>query len=100
MLNILLLVVVYCCNPVTFNQVVAGSNPARGMRQYQVIQQAIEQFDLRLVHGEGELTAGLKAQVEAAFKRHFGYLPSLSIMMETEIEREKNGKFYSSECAI
>ena len=87
---------------VPFTELSVALRNIEGMRQYQVIQDDIEHFIVRLVHVANELTNSMQQQVEAAFQQHFSYLPKLTVIMENEIEREreKNGKFYSSKCTV
>ena len=85
---------------VPFTELSVALRNIEGMLQYQVIQDDIEHFTVRLVHLANELTNSMQQQVEAAFQQHFSYLPKLTVIMENEIEREKNGKFYSSKCTV
>ncbi|EEB76954.1 hypothetical protein GPB2148_258 [marine gamma proteobacterium HTCC2148] len=85
---------------VPFTELSVALRNIEGMRQYQVIQDDVEHFTVRLVHLANELTNSLQQQVEEAFQQHFSYLPKLTVIMENEIERENNGKFYSSKCTV
>jgi phenylacetate-CoA ligase len=66
-----------------------------GMKQYQVIQEELERFTVRLV-----TEAQLEAQVAAAFESHFGYLPTLAFEYHDFLPRDPNGKFHASICRI
>lgn len=67
-----------------------------GMRQYQVIQDAIEDFTVNI-----NAAKPLDEEVCAIFMNHFGYLPKeLKIEYMDEIPKGDNGKFYHSICRV
>lgn len=67
-----------------------------GVRQYQVLQDGLENFTVKIVAGRN-----LDTEVRAAFHAHFGYVPE---QLRTEyvgtIPRGPNGKFYASICRV
>ena len=66
-----------------------------GVRQFQVIQEAVERFTVKLVAHEK-----LDAQVAEAFEKNLGYLPAIRVEYVDFIPRDPNGKFYSSICRV
>ncbi len=67
-----------------------------GMRQYQVIQDEVESFRVKIVASEN-----LDEEIQAAFESHFGYLPErLTIEYVDEIPKGENGKYYASICRV
>lgn len=66
-----------------------------GMKQYQVIQEDLERFTIRLVTEEP-----LEHEIAAAFESHFGYRPQLAFEYHDSLPREPNGKFHASICRI
>ncbi|MFC1670690.1 hypothetical protein ACFL20_09875 [Spirochaetota bacterium] len=72
----------------------------QGMRQYQVIQNTIDQFDVKVVYRDNNVTSTLHEQIGQAFYNHFGYTTEINLHLESEIKREANGKFYASICKL
>ncbi len=66
-----------------------------GMKQYQVIQEELERFTVRLV-----CDRDLQEPIAAAFEAHFGYRPDLHFEMCESLARDPNGKFYASICKL
>ncbi|HEX4086373.1 MAG TPA: hypothetical protein VHY22_15770 [Chthoniobacteraceae bacterium] len=66
-----------------------------GIRQYQVIQEAIHRFTVNLV-----ITQKVDAEVRAIFLKEFGYENQVDIVYMDEIPRDPNGKFYASICKV
>jgi phenylacetate-coenzyme A ligase PaaK-like adenylate-forming protein len=66
-----------------------------GMRQFQVVQEEIERFHVR-VCGPPELDE----KIGAAFEREFGYRPQIDIEHVEEIPREPSGKFFHAICRV
>ncbi len=67
-----------------------------GIRQYQVTQEAIEKFTVKVVS-----LINQDEKKRDAFMAHFGYLPdTLRIEYVEGIAKEKNGKFYASICRV
>jgi len=66
-----------------------------GMRQFQVIQEELERFTVKVV-ADGPIDDGVRAE----FEREFGYLPRIGIERVDAIPREPSGKFYASICRI
>lgn len=67
-----------------------------GMRQYQVIQDTIEDFTVNINSAEP-----LDEAIRKLFIDHFGYLPEgLKIEYMDEIPKGDNGKFYHSICRV
>ena len=81
---------------VVFTDLSVALRDLPGMRQYQVIQDGLEEFKVRVVSQEA-----LDAGIRLAFEDHFGYLPrQLEVEYVQEIPRGPNGKFYASICHI
>jgi len=85
---------------VPFTNLSIALRDIQGMRQYQVIQNTIDQFDVRIVHSGNSETPALRQQIEQAFYDHFGYTTNINLHPENEIKREANGKFYASICKL
>ena len=68
-----------------------------GIKQYQVVQEAIEEFTVRLVVKDGKNLAPL---ITEAFRRYFGYDPDITVEYLSSIPREPNGKFHLSICRV
>ncbi len=66
-----------------------------GMKQYQVIQEDLERFTVRLVMEEP-----LEQEIAAAFESHFGYRPQLTFEYHDVLPRDPNGKFHASICKV
>ena len=66
-----------------------------GMRQYQVIQEQLDFFTVKVAS-----TRPLAAEIAAAFEAEFGYTPHLEIQPVASIERDPSGKFYASICRV
>jgi phenylacetate-CoA ligase len=66
-----------------------------GMRQYQVIQETLDDFTVKVVAPE-DVDEGIRK----AFVEHFGYLPNLTIEHLDVIHREASGKFHASICKV
>ncbi len=69
-----------------------------GIRQYQVIQEATEDFVVKIVRSPN--ATDFDAPVAAVFEKHFGYLPRIRLEYPTAIPREANGKFHASICRV
>ena len=68
----------------------------KGMRQYQVIQEELDRFVVRVLADRN-----LDSEIHQVFETHFGHLPEMTILYEEkEIPREANGKFHASICRI
>lgn len=65
------------------------------VKQYQVIQESLEDFTVKLV-----ATENIDKGVHEAFVEHFGYAPNLSIEYLDFIPREKSGKFHAAICKV
>jgi phenylacetate-CoA ligase len=66
-----------------------------GMRQYQVIQEGVEDFCVKVA-----ASLALDAEIRAVFLKEFGYAPCIAIEAVESIPRDPNGKFYASICRI
>lgn len=66
-----------------------------GMRQYQVVQEGVEEFRVKVA-----AAAALDADIRAVFLKEFGYAPQIEIEAVDSIPRDPNGKFYASICRI
>lgn len=66
-----------------------------GMRQFQVIQEEVERFRVRL-----SATKDLDEKILAAFEKEFGYMPKVEFERMDVIPREPSGKFLHSICKV
>lgn len=66
-----------------------------GVRQYQVVQDAVDAFTVRLVADRPPT-----ALIEAAFARAFGYPCRITIESLSDIPRDPNGKFHFAICRV
>ncbi|MEY2546618.1 MAG: hypothetical protein QOG48_1735 [Verrucomicrobiota bacterium] len=66
-----------------------------GMKQYQVVQEDLERFIVRLVMHQPR-----EEEIAAAFETHFGYRPHLTFEYHDFLAREPSGKFHKSICRI
>lgn len=66
-----------------------------GMRQFQVIQQDLEHFTVKVSSARD-----LGPEIRAAFAAEFGYEPRIDIEPVEHIPRDPNGKFYATICRI
>lgn len=80
---------------VPFTNLSVALREINGMRQYQVIQHSLDEFELRYVTHLQDDTP-LRVLVEAEFQNHFGYASNIKYTREEKIERGKNGKYYAS----
>ncbi|CAH0991321.1 Phenylacetate-coenzyme A ligase [Sinobacterium norvegicum] len=85
---------------IPFTHLSVALRDIESMRQYQVIQEQLERFTLRLVNPRGSEDDTLREEVHQVFYQHFGYQTDITIVFEKSIEREQNGKFYSSICRL
>ena len=71
-----------------------------GMGRYQVEQETLERFTVRVVCKPGQrANPEFEGAIHAAFVRHFGYSPEMvEVSYVEEIARGANGKFYASLC--
>lgn len=67
----------------------------RGMKQFQVIQDELEHFIVRLAIDQPR-----EKEITAAFEAHFGYRPRLSFEYHQFLPRGPGGKFHLSICHI
>ena len=81
---------------VVFADLSVALRDIKGMRQYQVIQEELDRFVVRIVSERN-----LDAEIHQVFETHFGSLPYIAIRYEEKtIPRESNGKFHASICRI
>ena len=66
-----------------------------GMKQYQVVQEELERFTVRLVMDQPR-----EEEIAAAFESHFGYRPQLTFEYHDFLPREPSGKFHASICRV
>ncbi len=66
-----------------------------GMKQYQVIQEELERFTVKLVMDERR-----EDDIAAAFESHFGYRPQIAFEYHDFLPRDPNGKFHASICRV
>jgi phenylacetate-CoA ligase len=66
------------------------------MRQFQVVQEKLEHFIVRII-----CTEKVDQQIRSAFREHFGYLPRrLIIQYVDDIPRDTSGKFHIAICKV
>jgi phenylacetate-CoA ligase len=80
---------------VPFVQLSVALRDLPGVRQYQVIQEELRRFTVKIV-AAGNLDAG----IHAAFLEEFGYAPHLDILYVENIPRDPSGKFSISICKV
>lgn len=66
-----------------------------GMGQYQVIQEDVERFTVKVA-----AATGLDAEIREVFLQEFGYAPQIAIEAVESIPRDPNGKFYATICRV
>jgi phenylacetate-CoA ligase len=66
-----------------------------GMRQYQVIQEEVERFTVKVA-----ASTDLGGEIRSVFTGEFGYTPQIDIETVESIPRDPNGKFYASICRV
>lgn len=67
-----------------------------GMRQYQVIQEELERFTVRV-----SCAGPLEREIDAAFVDHFGYRPRrIDVEYVDRVPREESGKIHLSICRV
>lgn len=81
---------------VLFTELSVALRDLRGMKQYQVIQEALDDFVVRVVVANERRGPALEAEIAAVMARHFGYHPHVTVRYESHIEREPSGKFHAS----
>ena len=66
-----------------------------GMQQYQVIQETLDEFTVKVV-----ASRNLDEEIHRAFLDHFAYRPRLTIKYLDVIPREPSGKFHAAICRV
>jgi phenylacetate-CoA ligase len=69
-----------------------------GLRQYQVIQDKLDQLAVRYVLNEGVSAAPVETALRDKLHAFIGFEPAIRFQREAVIEREANGKFYATIC--
>lgn len=80
---------------IMFFQLSVALRDLPGMKQYQVVQESLDHFIVRLVIDQPH-----EQEIAAAFETHFGYRPQLTFEYLEAIPREASGKFHSSICRV
>ncbi len=80
---------------IPFVQLSVALRDLPGMRQFQVIQEELRRFTVKVV-ASGEIDPA----IHAAFLKEFGYAPRLDIQHVEEIPRDPSGKFSISICKV
>ncbi len=80
---------------IPFVQLSVALRDLPGMRQFQVIQEELRKFTVKVV-GPPEIDPGIRA----AFLQEFGYPPHLDIVHVEDIPRDPSGKFSISICKV
>jgi phenylacetate-CoA ligase len=71
-----------------------------GLRQYQVIQESLDNIRFRYVVNTGAKREGIETAVTTALHDFIGFRPKIEFEKEVLIERDPNGKFYESICRV
>lgn len=91
-------------NRMVFNDLSHRLKRVPGIRQFQVVQKSIEEFQIRAVPDDDDdahLVSRVEAPIRDAFRAFFGYSPEkIDIVPTRSIERHPNGKFFASICEI
>jgi len=87
-------------NRVMFSHLDAALRDVPGMGQFQVIQHALQQFELRFVAAASYHQPSFESAARALFVAQFGHDVMVNFTPEQQIERGANGKFYASICNI
>ncbi|HVU24315.1 MAG TPA: hypothetical protein VHE13_09340 [Opitutus sp.] len=66
-----------------------------GLRQFQVIQDGLEAFTIKV-----DATRDVGPEIRAAFAQEFGYEPRITLEPVTSIPRDPSGKFHFSICRV
>ncbi len=85
---------------VVFAELSARMNDIPGIRQYQVIQNTLEDFDVLIARNSGADISSIEKALQDTFNAHFGYNVQITLIERTHIPRGKNGKYYGSICKI
>ncbi len=80
---------------VAFAQLLSALRGVPGIKQFQVVQEELERFTVRLVMDQRR-----EEQIAAAFETHFGYRPQLTFEYHDFLAREPSGKFHRSICRV
>lgn len=80
---------------VAFVDLLAALRRVPGIKQFQVVQEELERFTVRLVMDQPR-----EEEIAAAFVSHFGYRPQLSFEYHDFLAREPSGKFHRSICRV
>jgi len=69
-------------------------------RQYQVIQESLQNFTVRFVKKYPLENRQIEKDLAEIFYKEFDYHPQITLQIEEQIAKDKNGKFYASICKI
>lgn len=83
-----------------FANIGAELKQIEGLRQYQIIQEAIESLQVRYVVNPEQDPDAVEALMRAQIEAFLGFSPAFRFQRESVIERESNGKFYATLCRI
>lgn len=86
--------------PIMFSHVNVVLRDIPGLRQYQVIQEALEKIRFRYVASNGFADQDIQTAVTAGLHDFIGFKPDIAFEKEQIIERDPNGKFYESICRV
>ena len=85
---------------VMFSHLDAALRDVPGMGQFQVIQHALQEFELRFVAAASYQQPSFESAARSLFAAQFGHDVMVNFTPEQQIERGANGKFYASICNI
>ena len=81
---------------VLFVEIAIALREIPGMRQYQVIQDGLEEYTVKVAAQKN-----IDTEVRTVFQKHLGYIPSqMAIRYVEEIPRAANGKYRTSICNV
>lgn len=86
--------------PRVFANIGAELKQYEGLRQYQIVQDALNRLTVRYVANTGCDTADVEAFLATKLTAFIGFEPSFCFIQEKEILREANGKFYATKCNV
>ncbi|MEH6544772.1 MAG: hypothetical protein V7721_12620 [Porticoccaceae bacterium] len=86
--------------PIMFSHVNVVLRDISNLRQYQVIQESLDNIRFRYVANKGARKKGIETAVTAALHDFIGFEPKIEFEKEKIIERDPNGKFYESICRV
>ena len=72
----------------------------KGLIQYQIIQEELSTFNIRIVVEDNCDLDHIQKEFTMLFNDFIGGTPTVKYIVEKEIEKESNGKFYVTKCLV